>query len=105
MLEAKDTVMSLEQCQSYGGCKHACQAQAEITWNIAYRLGHTNGSYKGEEEGVKEGRQDVVEWVSPRLAMHKSGLLQTNIDYIEWQDKLKSWTIDTCPERSRRIEL
>ena len=42
---------------------------------------------------IQQGRKEVVEFMSPRMAMHKSGLMQTNIDYIEWRAKLKKWGI------------
>jgi len=46
------------------------------------------------EEGYKAGIKEVVDWIKPRIAMAKGGLMSTNIDWVEWQAKLKEWGID-----------
>ena len=49
------------------------------------------------EAGRQEGIKTVVDWMEPRLGMF-CGLITTNIDWIEWQAKLKEWNIkeDEC---------
>lgn len=71
------------------------RALGAVTLGLQEEEGGTNSYLKGLEEGEKRGRQEVVDWIAPQMAMHRSGLMQTNIDYIEWQGKLEGWGIET----------
>ena len=62
----------------------------------------TNGAIVGLHEreraiaeiSFKAGIRKVVGYLQPHMTCNKAGLMQTNIDYIEWQAKLKEWGIN-----------
>ena len=108
-MEAKDTVMPLEysaldglHCAGISDSKilRALKAQAEITWDIAYKAGHEkresefvyNPDYLDYGKGVKsgkligrqEGRKEVVDWTEREFG----------VDWSEETEQLKKWGIE-----------
>ncbi|MBA7661935.1 hypothetical protein ES703_69955 [subsurface metagenome] len=96
MMEAKDTVMSLEQALRYGGYRYACEAQAEISFKAGFDSRKTeieelmDYAFKdGEWVGKKAGIKEMVEWGNVPCP-HIKGWLRRDCDICR-EAKLKEW--------------
>ena len=76
-MEAKDTVIK-EILATHGYTVE----EAEAILNNAGRAIY--------QAGIRE----VVDYLQPHIACGLGGFMQTNIDYIEWQGKVKEWGIN-----------
>lgn len=88
-MEAKDTVMSVGRHNESVYCPH-CGEEFGIESKVEYeREMQAEISFKaGKQEGIRE----VVEWLIPHTRINwRFGILQTNLDAVEWQSKLREW--------------
>lgn len=100
-MEAKDTVMDLTGLTV--GEVGVANQQAEISFTIGYGLGHTDGSYKGEEDGKQAGIREVVEIIDKTgligehtdSPLHETGATIIDCPACCWYAYKKEWGIAT----------
>jgi hypothetical protein len=86
------------ECMECIALKHR-ESQAEISFKAGFceavnNLGVHKLCLDCQMVNYKVGIHEVVDWIKPRIAVNQFGIMQTNIDAIEWLSKLKAWGIE-----------